>query len=307
MPLTRLVQHVQKVAERWRSKKSKMDFRCKMGKPLHVARDIGILKQAAQVYTIKMFDEFKKEFYDIHLVVKEFEISNNYYVYVIHQETHTSHFIIHFNPLSFDVYCSCKKYESMGILCCHSLKVFNLNGVNFIPSSYILRRWTKDVKRGIRMEDGTELADKDKKSSVTLMRNKLMIKAYKLINHSALDSKGIDIAERHLSSWMQEIECHVANMNIGPDHSSSNFDDTDDECEDPYESQEIQVKNPKNKTPVGESNKRIKRALEKKKKGTQAKRSATTLGKLFEHIMELLYSCWLHKGCSSLRLFGSDV
>ena len=39
--------------------------------------------------------------------------------------------------------CSCCKFESFGILCCHCLRLFIHMNVRSVPEQYILKRWTK--------------------------------------------------------------------------------------------------------------------------------------------------------------------
>ncbi|XP_074292991.1 protein FAR1-RELATED SEQUENCE 5-like [Silene latifolia] len=270
MPLSCLVHHVQKVAERWRSKERKLDFRCRMGKPKYAARDSGILRQAAEVYTLTIFDEFKKEFYDtLHLIVKCYANDDNHFFHVIQQETKTVEFVVmKFAPLSGSVTCICKKFESKGLLCCHALKVLNLYGMSLIPSDYILKRWTKDVKKGARIVECASLNDGTSKHSVTLTRSYLMQKAYMAINQSVLDFNGVKIAEKYLSTWLKEIENHVANINLSSDSSSSQSDDDGTGEVETNINQVLQVKNPTTRRPLGESNARLKGALEKRKKST---------------------------------------
>jgi hypothetical protein len=40
----------------------------------------------------------------------------------------------------------------LGILCKHALKVFNIKDVFYLTSHYIMKRWTKYVKRGFYVE-----------------------------------------------------------------------------------------------------------------------------------------------------------
>ncbi|WCJ32781.1 FAR1-related sequence 5 [Euphorbia peplus] len=54
--------------------------------------------------------------------------------------------IVEFDSLDSSVACSCKKYESVGILCRHVLKVFRERNVFQIPPKYIFNRWTKFTK-----------------------------------------------------------------------------------------------------------------------------------------------------------------
>lgn len=43
--------------------------------------------------------------------------------------------------------CTCMKFESMGILCCHVIRILDVvRGVSRIPTEYILKRWTINAK-----------------------------------------------------------------------------------------------------------------------------------------------------------------
>ena len=43
----------------------------------------------------------------------------------------------------------------MGILCGHALKVFYLHNFTNLPERYLLKRWTKEAKKGLIMGNGT--------------------------------------------------------------------------------------------------------------------------------------------------------
>jgi zinc finger SWIM domain-containing protein 3 len=54
--------------------------------------------------------------------------------------------VVRFIPKEEKVSCSCKKFEFVGILCSHCLKVLDINNIKHIPEQYILKRWTIDAK-----------------------------------------------------------------------------------------------------------------------------------------------------------------
>ncbi|XP_025625396.1 protein FAR1-RELATED SEQUENCE 5-like [Arachis hypogaea] len=56
-------------------------------------------------------------------------------------------FIVEFDPLSRKSRCNCNKFESTGILCCHTLALWSYYRVNTVPSCYVLPRWSKNVIR----------------------------------------------------------------------------------------------------------------------------------------------------------------
>ncbi|KAK2986227.1 hypothetical protein RJ640_010061 [Escallonia rubra] len=54
--------------------------------------------------------------------------------------------------------CSCRKFETVGILCGHALKVLDVLGVKYIPETYILKRWTRGARDGCALEnDGLDI------------------------------------------------------------------------------------------------------------------------------------------------------
>ncbi|KAJ3704599.1 hypothetical protein LUZ61_008304 [Rhynchospora tenuis] len=46
------------------------------------------------------------------------------------------------------VLCECKKYERMGILCWHALKVLDRMNIKTLPEKYIWKRWTREAREG---------------------------------------------------------------------------------------------------------------------------------------------------------------
>ena len=55
---------------------------------------------------------------------------------------------IMWNPLDETISCSCRKFESFGILCRHGLKVLDVLDIKLIPNRYIMKRWRRDAKDG---------------------------------------------------------------------------------------------------------------------------------------------------------------
>ncbi|RYR59689.1 hypothetical protein Ahy_A05g025612 [Arachis hypogaea] len=56
-------------------------------------------------------------------------------------------FTVDFDRLSQKVRCECNKFESTGILCCHTLAVWLYYRVYTVPSYYVLPQWSKNVIR----------------------------------------------------------------------------------------------------------------------------------------------------------------
>ena len=54
---------------------------------------------------------------------------------------------VRYNTRSKVVNCSCKLFESIGILCSHTIVVLKAEQYNVVPIDYILDRWTKMATR----------------------------------------------------------------------------------------------------------------------------------------------------------------
>ena len=51
------------------------------------------------------------------------------------------------SPISRIISCNCRKFETIEILCCHILKVFDILDIKMIHDAYILKRWTREAKK----------------------------------------------------------------------------------------------------------------------------------------------------------------
>ena len=111
---------------------------------------------------------------------------------------------VEFNSLDSTTRCSCKKFESVGILCAHALKVLNTRNIFQIPPQYILKRWTKSAKDGVVEDDhnGEEISD----NSESLCKSKLMHRAFNIIIKSLALEKSREIVVHHLDVVLKEVD-----------------------------------------------------------------------------------------------------
>ncbi|KAI9199957.1 hypothetical protein LWI28_000842 [Acer negundo] len=114
-----------------------------------------IEKQFQAVYTNTKFREFQQEVTSkLYCEVSPFPnniLSENFIVkeYVqVGEDNHRSiDFTVHLNEVGCEINCSCRLFESKGILCRHAIAVLIRQGIFCVPNKYILKRWRKDVKR----------------------------------------------------------------------------------------------------------------------------------------------------------------
>ncbi|KAK9289088.1 hypothetical protein L1049_017559 [Liquidambar formosana] len=109
-----------------------------------------MLTQLAGVYTTPIFEEFQKEYEEYQgAFIKDCQESppNQYMIGIYGQPIVRMRKVI-CNPMEHTVSCSCRKFETEGILCSHALKVLDVMNIKLIPEQYILKRWTKDARDG---------------------------------------------------------------------------------------------------------------------------------------------------------------
>ncbi|KAK2661303.1 hypothetical protein Ddye_007836 [Dipteronia dyeriana] len=139
------------------------------------AENLGFLKKDARNYLQRKKYEMlesgdaQKLISCMGVRMNEVHIDSEVYTYEANEDGQERVYRVSFNSISCNVSCCCMLYESMGMLCRHALKVLDFNNVTSIPSRYILKRWTKEAKKGNFMSceiknklvEAMELLEKD--------------------------------------------------------------------------------------------------------------------------------------------------
>lgn len=104
-------------------------------------------KQMSSIYTREIFKKFQYEVMGAHAChpVKETEDDETVSFRVTDLERQQE-FRVVWNGTKLVVSCSCLSFGLGGFLCRHAMIVLQFSGVFSIPTSYILKRWTKDAK-----------------------------------------------------------------------------------------------------------------------------------------------------------------
>ncbi|XP_074299491.1 protein FAR1-RELATED SEQUENCE 5-like [Silene latifolia] len=100
--------------------------------------------QAASVYTHKVF-------YDVQVELKHTSVcalagmplNGDIRVYDVNDELRHTTFQVSYTATTEDVKCTCKLFESKGLLCRHVFWVLSANLLKSIPGKYIVPRWCK--------------------------------------------------------------------------------------------------------------------------------------------------------------------
>ncbi len=101
--------------------------------------------------------------------------------------------------------CSCKKFEFVGILCAHALKVLSFHNIKHVFDQYILKRWTKDSKKGM-IHSFIPPKTNDLKIDVAA-RYKVLLKSYAhLAARAALSEDTFNLAILDRQRTLKEVE-----------------------------------------------------------------------------------------------------
>ncbi|XP_043713489.1 protein FAR1-RELATED SEQUENCE 5-like [Telopea speciosissima] len=148
-------------------------------------------KQAAELYTKKLFMKFQEELVEtLTFMATKMEDDGLMTTYRVAKfgEDHKS-YIVRLNVLEMKATCSCQMFEFSGLLCRHILTVFRVTNVLTLPSHYILKRWTRNAKSGVILEErASDLLNS--RESITVRYNNLRQEALKYVDEGV---KNIEI------------------------------------------------------------------------------------------------------------------
>ncbi|XP_031475738.1 protein FAR1-RELATED SEQUENCE 5-like isoform X2 [Nymphaea colorata] len=146
LDLLRFLEHYERLVEDQRF--AELDEDCKANEPSMLYTHL--LREAAKVYTPNVFEIVRKEAMmvldcDVDRLSEDGSITEYEVAFV----QNVKKYIVAFDSSNCMVSCSCMKFDFIGILCCHALKVLDHMKIKHIPQHYILKRWTKDAKCGV--------------------------------------------------------------------------------------------------------------------------------------------------------------
>ncbi|XP_019429336.1 PREDICTED: protein FAR1-RELATED SEQUENCE 5-like [Lupinus angustifolius] len=166
-------------------------------------------EEASKTYTRKLFRIFQDELVASQIfIVEKVEFSNDlstYKVHGIYQEG--PNYYVSFHVISKGAYCSCHKFEFLGILCTHILVVFIRKRIYSLPSQYILHRWTLNAKKeNVQGLKSVEFQEGRNKASSTLLFNNVMVHSLELSERASRSEKHHDIAIQGMQKLIADLD-----------------------------------------------------------------------------------------------------
>ncbi|KAK3034175.1 hypothetical protein RJ639_034315 [Escallonia herrerae] len=172
-------------------------------------------KQAAEVYTTKLFIKFQEELVEtlafLATNVEDEEIVTTYRV-AKYGESHKAYFV-RFSLKEMKAACSCQMFEFSGLVCRHILTVFRVKNVLTLPSHYVLKRWTRNAKSGVMLEERTPDVLNSSRESLTVRYNNLRHEALKYVDEGVKTVEVYNIAVDALQEAANKVA--VAKRNGG--------------------------------------------------------------------------------------------
>ncbi|VAI12931.1 unnamed protein product [Triticum turgidum subsp. durum] len=209
-----------KLVGSWRTNESVDDIQCKQISPECSVKQNSILQHAAEVYTHKVYKSLETEFLDgcSGTSYQEMQCSETLYRFEFIMQSSPKVWVVFLDTSTMELSCSCKKFEMMGILCSHALNALGLKNLDKIPESYVLKRWTKYVRKGTYVFPSDQSPEQDCTEAVLAYRNRAMWFVYDLL----MKSKGhqdtrkliLDVLENGEKSL--ESVCELKRMHIHP-------------------------------------------------------------------------------------------
>jgi len=94
-----------------------------------------------------IFKKFHDEYdYASATIIKHRNDSQLVHEYIVGIFDESREYKVVCEPANQIISCSCRKFKTFEILYCHALKIFDWLDIKIIPSTYILKRWTREVK-----------------------------------------------------------------------------------------------------------------------------------------------------------------
>lgn len=153
-------------------------------------------KQAGDLYTRKLFMKFQEELVETltFLATKvEDEEAGSLYQVAKFGETHRAYFV-KFYVHEMKAFCSCQMFEFSGLLCGHILTVFRVTNVLTLPSHYILKRWTRNAKSDVILEERASNSLNRSQESLTVRYNNLRHEALNYVDEGVKTVEIYDVA-----------------------------------------------------------------------------------------------------------------
>jgi zinc finger SWIM domain-containing protein 3 len=195
-------EHFERLVADKRNEEVKCDFKATQSTP-KLKSDLRILRHAARIYTpaiFKVFQEQVMQTLNCDLFCCGDSNAEKEYKIKVYGKEH----VVKFSASKVEVKCSCKKFEFVGILCCHALKILDINNIKKIPEQYVLNRWTVDAKV-VHIKSNSETHE-DPKTKLSKRRKELCRMYIHLATRAAESDETYFMAVNNAEKLAEDVE-----------------------------------------------------------------------------------------------------
>ncbi|KAL0920180.1 hypothetical protein M5K25_009298 [Dendrobium thyrsiflorum] len=249
---------LEKIITNWRRNEQDEDHKCSQSEIVPVIRSSSILKQAARFYSRKLYSFFEEEFLQgVGGMSIDFVSNDSSKFLVNHTENkdQSNPWVVHFDATDCTIQCTCKKFETMGLLCCHSMRVLRQLDIVKIPEKYLMLRWSAKARKSFYSGYGC-LGKGTDSGSGFIFRNHISRFAYQISTRA----QGNELAEQYMLGAMKDMAENI-DLLVEGKMINSNFIAKSKSRAAPVSA----FKDPQKCRPKGISNARLKGYWEKKK------------------------------------------
>lgn len=225
LPPSKFITQYHKALLELREKELSEDCESSQSKPVLLV-DVPILSIAAESYTRTIYKDFEDEYKrQLACFCEPVSFDGTVYIFRVSLPQKHCYGIVEFNAADVTVTCSCKKFESMGILCMHALKVLNNNNILHLSPLYILKRWTRDAKFGVSYNQHRTTVGSGGHEQLSLRYNLVWKKAISIAVKSAISLDALEFVEQRLDKFMLGME--QASHNTPLDNQTEDVNDAE--------------------------------------------------------------------------------
>ena len=127
------------------------------------------------------------------------------HLYIVQMIDEEGEWKVEFYPDTHEISCTCKMFESIGILCCHALKVYESKCVRIVPEQYIMKRWTREARSDVVFDVGGSEIQVDPKQEITRRHRHLLQKMVKLATKASHDKKKFEHVDKIITELDNEV------------------------------------------------------------------------------------------------------
>ncbi|XP_058731890.1 protein FAR1-RELATED SEQUENCE 5-like [Vicia villosa] len=151
LDIIKFFEHFENIVEENRFHELKCEYEARLENSRLKYPYSGLLQHVSKLYAPTIFDLFQHEyelFEACSVKSKNLNLQASTIDFVISMVGDMGEWRLSFDLDKTKISCSCRKFESFGILCCHCVKVFIHMDVKSVPTRYILKRLTKLARSG---------------------------------------------------------------------------------------------------------------------------------------------------------------